>query len=257
MSISDDARIDPSARIGSDVDVGAFSIVHAGVTIDRGSRIGPFCEIGAAAGPAEAPRATVVGARAHIRSHTIVYAGVSIGDDFETGHRATIREGTVIGKGVRIGTLCDIQGDCLIGDHARLHSSVFVAKLCTIGRCAWLLPRVVLTNDPTPPSDRLRGCVVGDYVVVAAGALILPGVVLGERSLVAAMACVGIDVPPDMVAMGVPARVSGPTCDIRLRGEPAAAAYPWQSHFHRGYPPELVRSWLESPSIKPEDFNAP
>ena len=138
-----------------------------------------------------------------------------------------------------------------------LHSGVFVAKLCRVGRFAWLLPRVVLTNDPTPPSDRLRGCVVGDYAVVAAGALILPGVELGAGSLVAAKACVGIDVPPAMVAMGVPARVTGRTIDIHLRGDPASPAYPWQLHFHRGYPPELVRAWMEEPIADPKDNDAP
>jgi UDP-3-O-[3-hydroxymyristoyl] glucosamine N-acyltransferase len=256
MSISRDARIHPSALIGTDVEVGAFSIVHAGVTIEAGSRIGSFCEIGGAAVPSQAGATTILGARANIRSHTVVYAGVSIGADFETGHRVTIREGTVIGKSVRVGTLTDIQGDCSIDDYARLHSGVFVAKLCKIGRYAWLLPRVVLTNDPTPPSDRLSGCTVGNYSVVAAGALILPGVTLGTGSLVAAMACVGIDVPPGMVAMGVPARISGRTSDIRLRGEPPAAAYPWQLHFHRGYPTELVRSWVQGPHADPEGEDA-
>jgi UDP-3-O-[3-hydroxymyristoyl] glucosamine N-acyltransferase len=256
MSISENARIHPSARIGPDVEIGPFSIVHAGVAIDAGSRIGAFCEIGVAAeGPG--PVETTIGAGAHIRSHAIVYAGASIGDAFECGHRVTIRERTVIGNGVRVGTLCDIQGDCSIGDYSRLHSSVFVAKLSRIGSCAWLLPRVVLTNDPTPPSDRHSGCVVGDRAVIAAGALILPGVELGAGCLVAAMACVGIDVPPDMVARGVPARITGPAAEIRLRGEPDGAAYPWQRHFHRGYPPELVRSWLEGALPDLEDFDAP
>jgi UDP-3-O-[3-hydroxymyristoyl] glucosamine N-acyltransferase len=254
MLISEDARIHPSARIGADVEIGAFSIVHAGVAIEPGARIGAFCEIGVIGAPARAVE-TTIGARAHIRSHAIVYAGASIGEDFEAGHRVTIREGTVIGRGVRVGTLCDIQGDCSIEDYARLHSNVFVAKLCRIGRCAWLLPRVVLTNDPTPPSDRHHGCVVGDYAVVAAGALILPGVELGAGCFVAAMACVGIDVPPDMVAVGVPARITGRTEEIRLRGEPDQSAYPWQRHFHRGYPPELVRSWLDA-FAEPEDLDA-
>jgi acetyltransferase-like isoleucine patch superfamily enzyme len=185
-----------------------------------------------------------IGPRALIRSHAVIYGGSTIGADLETGHRVTIREGSRIGIGVRIGTQSDLQGDCQIGDYARLHSSVFVAKLSVVGRHAWLLPRVVLTNDPTPPSNGHLGCVIEEYAVVAASALVLPGVTVGARSLVAACACVGIDVPADSVAMGVPARIVGPTSAVRLRAGDTGPAYPWTRHFHRGYPVELVRSWL-------------
>jgi UDP-3-O-[3-hydroxymyristoyl] glucosamine N-acyltransferase len=243
MSVSPEARVDPSVRLGPDVDIGPFSIVHAGVNIGAGSRIGPFCEIGAPL-PSRDTSSVVIGARANIRSHSVVYGDCAIGDDFETGHRVTIREASKIGDGVRIGTSSDIQGDCSIGDYARLHSSVFVAKLCTIGRFAWLSPRVVLTNDPTPPSERLRGCVIGDYAVVAAGALVLSGVSVGTGALVSAMACVSVDVPAGMLARGVPARIIGRVSEIRLRGDPPGAAYPWRRQFHRGYPPEWIRAWL-------------
>jgi carbonic anhydrase/acetyltransferase-like protein (isoleucine patch superfamily) len=115
MLISPDARVDRSAQLGSDVHIGAFSVVHAGVSIGSGSRIGSFCEIGggAQASAAPVPR-LVIGEGANIRSHSIVYAGSTIGANFESGHRVTIRERTLIGVGVRVGTQCDVQGDCQI-----------------------------------------------------------------------------------------------------------------------------------------------
>jgi acetyltransferase-like isoleucine patch superfamily enzyme len=246
MPVSPDARVHPSAKLGPDVNVGPFSIVHADVSIGAGSLIGPFCEIGAPLASGDSGP-TVIGTRAHVRSHSIVYGGSTIGAEFESGHRVTIREASRIGDSVRIGTLSDIQGDCSIGDYARLHSSVFVAKLCTVGRFAWLMPRVVLTNDPTPPSERLRGCNVGDYAVIAAGAMLLPGVSIGTGALVAAMSCVTVDVPAEMVARGNPARIVGLAREVRLRGDPVGAAYPWRRHFHRGYPPEWIQAWLSEP----------
>ena len=44
-----------------------------------------------------------------IRSHCVVYEGVTVGERFECGHHVTIREGCRIGDGVRVGTACDLQ----------------------------------------------------------------------------------------------------------------------------------------------------
>lgn len=101
-----------------------------------------------------------------------------------------------------------------------------------------MFPRVVLTNDPTPPSDKAIGCVIDEYAVVSAGATVLPGVTIGQRALVAAGACVGCDVPPGMLVAGVPARIIGKAASVLLRDDTGRPAYPWTSHFDRGYPRE-------------------
>ena len=48
---------------------------------------------------------------------------------------------------------------------------------------------------------------VGDDVWLGAGVLVLPGVTVGDRSVVAAGAVVSEDVPSDSLAVGIPARV--------------------------------------------------
>jgi len=255
MTISPHAIVSPRAHLGADVEIGPFSVVHDGVEIGAGSRIGAHCEIGAPGPSGVSAPGLVIGAGALVRSHSVFYLGSNYGPGLETGHRVTLREGTRCGQGVRIGTQCDIQGDCDIGDHVRLHSSVFVAKGSSIRRFAWLFPRVVLTNDPTPPSDLQRGCTVGEYAVVAAAAVLLPGVVLGAGAVVAAGACVGIDVPPGMLARGVPARLVGPASAVRLRNGDGGPAYPWTRHFQRGYPEALARAWREGSET--EDSHAP
>lgn len=244
MSISPHAIVSHEARLAADVEIGPFSLVHAGVEIGAGSRIGAYCEIGVRLGGAVTGPPLRIGAGTVIRSHSVIYAGSEFGARLETGHRVTLREGTRCGTGVRIGTLSDVQGDCEIGDNVRMHSSVFVAKGSRIGRCAWLLPRAMLTNDPTPPSETVLGCTIGEYAVLAADAMVLPGVTVGARAVVAAAACVGVDVPEGMLARGVPARIVGPASTVRLRDAAAQPAYPWTRHFHRGYPPDLVRQWL-------------
>jgi acetyltransferase-like isoleucine patch superfamily enzyme len=255
MPISPLALVDPEAQLAEDVEIGPFSVVHGGVKIGPGSRIGAYCEIGLPS-PLASVGLLTIGANAFIRSHSIMYQGSVFGDNLETGHRVTLREGTRCGRGARLGTSCDVQGDCEIGDFARLHSDVFVAKHCRIGEFAWLMPGVMLTNDPTPPCDFQVGCTIEPYAVVAARALVLPGMVVGRGALVAASACVTRDVPAGMVAAGVPARIIGPASRVRLRGGTAGAAYPWHLRFHRGYPMQIVKTWLAGEAAGEED-NAP
>jgi acetyltransferase-like isoleucine patch superfamily enzyme len=245
MPISPLAVISPQASLAADAEVGPFSVVHAGVAIGSGARIGAYCEIGLPTPLTDAAARLIIGSDALIRSYTTVYLGSQLGDGLETGHRVTIREGTRCGRGVRIGTLCDVQGDCEIGDYARLHSGVFVAKGSRVGECVWLMPRVVLTNDPTPPSDRHFGCTIESYAVVSANALVMPGVVVGRGALVAASACVTNNVPEGMLVAGVPGRVIGRASAVRLRPPGDGPAYPWRQHFHRGYPPDIVERWVD------------
>jgi acetyltransferase-like isoleucine patch superfamily enzyme len=236
------ALVDPAAEVGEGVEVGPFSIVHGGVELGAGSVVGAHCELGH---PAMDGRGALrIGAGALIRSHSVLYAGSTYGAGLQTGHRVTLREGIVAAEDLRVGTLCDLQGDTAVGSHVRLHSGVFVAKGASIGDFVWVFPHVVLTDDPHPPSDGYNaGVTLEPFAAVAASAVLLPGVRVGEGALVAAGALVRADVPPGMLCAGVPGTVRGPVDRIQL-ADGSGPAYPWRRHFHRGYPAEVVERWL-------------
>lgn len=236
------AIVSPKAKLGDGVSVGPFTIIHDNVEIGAGSVIDSYCEIGYPT-PLADGQPLVIGAGARIRSHSVFYEGSRFGDKLVTGHRVVVREKTVAGIAFQIGTMNDIQGDCVIGDYVRCQSNVFIGKMSRVGNFVWLLPYVVLTNDPHPPSNVLVGVTICDYAAVAAMSVILPGVTVGERSLVAAHSKVHRDVAPHTVVAGNPAQFLCDASKIRLKDGSGDPAYPWTTHFRRGYPAEITAGW--------------
>lgn len=241
--IHNTAIISPSAKIGEGVNIGPFSIIYDNVIIGAGCNIGSYCEIGVSS-PLSDGSPLVLGDNSLIRSHSVFYEGSVFGENLVTGHRVTVRERTVAGKNLQIGTLGDIQGFCEIGDYVRTHSNVHIGQKSVIKNFVWIFPYVVLTNDPHPPSDISIGCTILDYAAIATMSVILPGVTVGEHALVAAHSSVGRDVAPHTVVGGVPAKYLCDTSSIKLKDGSGRSAYPWTSHFSRGYPDSIVASWV-------------
>ena len=253
------AILSDKAKIGRNVTMGANVIVYDNVEIGDNVIIGPGSYIGEPAGNYYGNRnysnpPLIIGANGLIRSGSIIYAGSFIGEKLECGHRVTIREDNRIGPHSRIGTLADIQNGCQIGEYVRLHSGVFLAQKSIIGNYVWIFPHAVLTNDPHPPSNVAVGAIVEDFAVIAAGAVVLPGVKIGRDAMIGAMALVRSDVPREAVMHGNPARQVATIRDIKSKymKEPP---YPWREHFERSMPWEGIgyNEWLRGKE-KANDF---
>ena len=106
------------------------------------------------------------------------------------------------------------------GKHTRIGNNVFVNHGCsfldlggiTIEDDVLIGPQVKLVteNHPVDPANRksldLKSIVVKKNAWIGAGAVILPGVTIGENSIVAAGAVVTQDVPSNTIVGGVPAK---------------------------------------------------
>lgn len=228
--IGDDSRIEENVIIRKGTELGERSIICANSII--GEHTMAFYN-----GTEEEP--LTIRSDSLIRSGSIIYTGSRIGHHFQTGHQVTIREKSRIGNHVSVGTISDIQGDCEIGDYVRMHSNVHIGQKSVIKPYVWIFPYVVLTNDPTPPSEELVGVVIESFAIIATGAILLPGVHIEEDCLVAAGAIVTKDVHQYEVVGGNPAKVISDVRKIKnhVTGE---AAYPWKYHFERNMPWESL-----------------
>jgi acetyltransferase-like isoleucine patch superfamily enzyme len=150
-----------------------------------------------------------IGAGANIRSGSVIYAGVTIGRDFQTGHNVIIREENVIGDHVGIWSNSVIDYGCRIGNNVKIHANVYVAQFTVIEEDAFLAPGVTIANDPRPlcgECTRAHGPAIKRGARIGVNVTILPGVVVGEYALVGAGSVVTRDVPPHAVVYGNPAR---------------------------------------------------
>jgi acetyltransferase-like isoleucine patch superfamily enzyme len=232
--------ISSTAKIGKNVKFGNFVTVHDGVTIGDDSIIESYCELGYSNGRERGP--LQIGRGAHIRSHSVLYLGTSIGDELITGHHVVVRENSTIGSGFQLGASSIVMGELTIGDYVKTGSQVEIGQHSRVGSCVWIFINSMLCNDPRPPSNDVKGPDVDDFAIIGAGCTIFPGVRIGKDVLVGAGCVLSTDVPEGQIALGNPSRIIGPVSKIKMPdGSPA---YPWRHRFHRGYPQELVARWI-------------
>ena len=148
-----------------------------------------------------------IGPGALVRSGTVIYSGVIIDHDFQTGHYAVVRAKTKIGADVRIGTHSVIEGDCTLGDGIRIQTSTILPSYTVIEDNVFLGAHVDLTNDKYMVYGAdLKGPIIRRGARIGSNATILPGVEIGDGATVAAASVVTKDVKPRTMVLGAPAR---------------------------------------------------
>jgi acetyltransferase-like isoleucine patch superfamily enzyme len=151
----------------------------------------------------------IIGKNALIRSNSIIYNDVDIGNNFKTGHGVTVREKTTIGDNVLVGTNSVIEGHCSIGNNVSIQSNVYIPTNTTIEDYVFIGPCACFTNDKYPirVDFDLKGPVIKRGASIGANSTFLSNIEIGEGAMVAAGAIVTMDVPEFFLAIGAPARI--------------------------------------------------
>ena len=225
--IAPEAYVDDEAKIGHNVSIGRFAEVLSGSVIGDNCVIGNCCIIGhpsklelqRADFSATSPKvsdlivkepATKIGEGAIIRSGSIIYRHVAIGEQLRTGHNTLVREHVTIGDNCVVGTNAILDGYTRLGSNSMIQSSCYITQSTRIGKGVFISPGCAFfDNKKIILGEGLERTTISDYVRVGGGTKILPGITIGKYALVGAGSVVTKDVPPKAIAYGVPAKVKG------------------------------------------------
>jgi UDP-N-acetylglucosamine acyltransferase len=237
------AQVDPGARIGARVSIGAYTIVGPDVDIGEGTSIGPHCVI---TGP------TRIGADNRIYSHAALGSDpqdkkfASERSELVIGDRNTIREFTTFSRGTGDG-----GGATRIGDDNWIMAYVHIAHDCIVGS------HTIFANNAT-----LAGhAEVGDWAILGGFVGVHQFCRIGAHAFIGMGALVNADVPPFVLVAADYAAPRGINSEgLKRRGfDPsriAAIKRAYRSVFVSGRPMAEARAELTAMAEDSDDVRA-
>jgi acetyltransferase-like isoleucine patch superfamily enzyme len=212
--------------------------VHPTATIHEGTVLGDGVKVleNAVVGkqPVLSPRSTAkrepleparIGDGAVISTGAIVFAGTTVGARAIIGDQACIRERVILGEDVVVGRGALIEPRTTIGASTKIESNAYITTGTTIEEHAFIAPCVVTTDDNYMGRTEKRHALKSGPTIrrgarIGGGAILCPGVEIGEEAFVGAGAVVTKDVPPRTVVVGNPARMLREVPDDELLASP-------------------------------------
>jgi acetyltransferase-like isoleucine patch superfamily enzyme len=203
----------------SRADVHPTAIVHDGTVLGDGVKVLEYAVVGKQ--PTLSSRSTAkreplppaeIGAGTVVSTGAIVFAGTRLGARVIVGDQACVRERVTVGDDVVIGRGSLIENDTTVGALTKIQADAYVTAYSTLEESVFIAPCVVTTNDNfMGRTERRHGLVKGPTIRrgarVGGGAVLCPGVEIGEEAFVGAGAVVVRDVPPRKLVVGSPARI--------------------------------------------------
>lgn len=139
------------------------------------------------------------------------------------GPGTSIWQYAVIFEHAKIGANCNICAHTLIenkvdiGDNVTIKSGVYIWDNINIEDNVFIGPCVTFTNDLYPRSKQyppeFPTTLIKKNASIGANATILPGITIGENSLIGAGSVVTKNVPDNVIVAGNPAKIIRAICD--------------------------------------------
>ena len=197
------------------------AIVYPGTVLGEGVKVLEGAVVGKQ--PALVPRSTAhreereplppaeIGDGTIVSTGAIVFAGSTIGGGCILGDQSCVRERVTVADDVVIGRGSLVENDTTIGTRTRIQAEAYVTAYSTVEEDVFIAPCVVTTNDnfmgrTETRKELMKGPTIRRGARIGGGAILCPGIEVGEDAFVGAGAVVTKDVPPRTVVVGSPAR---------------------------------------------------
>jgi acetyltransferase-like isoleucine patch superfamily enzyme len=193
--------------------------VHPGTVLGEGVKVLENAVVGKQ--PTLSPRSTAkrdplppteIGDGTVVSAGAIVFAGSRIGARVILGDQSCIRERVTLADDVVVGRGALVENDTTIGALTRIQAEAYITAYSTLEDNVFVAPCVVTTNDnfmgrTEKRLELMRGPTIRRGARIGGGAVLCPGIEIGEEAFVGAGAVVTKDVPPRTLVVGNPARV--------------------------------------------------
>jgi acetyltransferase-like isoleucine patch superfamily enzyme len=195
------------------------AIVYEGTVLGEGVRILEHAVVGKqpslgvrSTAKREPLPPTVIGDGTVVSTGAIVFAGSQVGARCIVGDQSCIRERVALGDDCVLGRGSLIENDTTVGAGSRIQADAYVTAYSTLEEDVFIAPCVVTTNDNfMGRTEQRRGLMRGPTIRrsarVGGGAVLCPGIEIGEEAFVGAGAVVTKNVPPRVIVVGSPARI--------------------------------------------------
>ena len=199
-------------------EVAATAVVYPGTVIGEGCKILDYAVVGKQ--PTLSPRSTakreklpplVLGPGTVVSTGAVVFAGTTVGERVIVGDQACVRERCTIGDDVVIGRGSLVENDTSVGALTKIQAHAYITAYSLLEDNVFIAPCVITTNDnfmgrTEKRHDQIKGPTIRRGARIGGGAVLLPGIEIGEEAFVGAGAVVIKDVPPRALVVGNPAR---------------------------------------------------
>jgi len=195
------------------------AIVYEGTVLGEGVRILEHAVVGKqpslgvrSTAKREPLPPTVIGDGTVVSTGAIVFAGSQVGARCIVGDQSCIRERVALGDDCVLGRGSLIENDTTVGAGSRIQADAYVTAYSTLEEDVFIAPCVVTTNDnfmgrTEQRKGLMRGPTIRRSARVGGGAVLCPGIEIGEEAFVGAGAVVTKNVPPRVIVVGSPARI--------------------------------------------------
>ena len=193
--------------------------VYPGTVLGEGVRVLENAVVGKQ--PALGPKSTAkreelppleLGPGTIVSTGAIVFAGSRIGARVIVGDQACVRERVTVEDDVVIGRGSLVENDTTIGALTKIQADAYITAYSTLEDNVFIAPCVVTTNDnfmgrTEQRHELIAGPTIRRGARIGGGAVLCPGIEIGEEAFVGAGAVVTKDVPARTLVVGNPARV--------------------------------------------------
>jgi bifunctional UDP-N-acetylglucosamine pyrophosphorylase/glucosamine-1-phosphate N-acetyltransferase len=186
-----------SSLVDADVEIAADAVIERGCVLEGKTRIGTGSRIG----PYSIVRDTTIGERCTVEAS--VLEGATLEDEVRIGPFSHLRPGAHLEKGVEMGNFGEVKA-ARLGAGTKMHHFGYVGDAAVGKRVNIGAGTITMNYTAARTKERTE---IGDDAFIGSDTLLRAPITVGARAITGGGSIVTKNVPDDMLAVGVPARM--------------------------------------------------